>query len=626
MEVMESLIFLLLVGLSGYWLVGWCLPEMEKELRIIWGGVLGLVMATLVVFGLSSFWGLSRVTVWGGGILIFLGMRLLRKKSEKSKKKLNLKKRFYLINLLILWGIILGFIFFTALSYEADGLWASGRTVWGDWAVHLSYVNSFVEGNNFPPEYPILAYKKLVYPFWVDFSSAMLMSLGLKVEWSMAVISWLLGLGLVGILWQTMTRFLKSPRLASVGVTVGLLAGGLGFLSWLEDGLKLGLAEVLSRPIREYTHMAEYGIEFINPIFSSLLPQRSILLGWPIWLMVIIIWDRSLRQGGRKLAILSGVLSGLLMLVHPHSALALAMVVPMWWWIFWRKKANKWEYWRWWLISFMVVGGLSWLWLKEAGSMINWWRWQIGWLAKEKNLAEIAWFWLVNLGVGGVLLLGVWRDKQVAKEIKRPFLAWQGLFLIPNFLVFQPWDYDNSKFFQWWYILSIPLVIYWLDMRLKSKGKKAVLVLVIWLMTFSGSLDVWKALLVKENRIMMADAKALRLVEFVKGKTAARSVWLTGGGHLNPVAMLGGRRILKGFSGWLWSYGLDYGQREADVKKMYEGGEMIKGLLENYGVNYVLIGPDEKGEFMVEDGFYVNNHELVYSQDSYQVFKVVENY
>lgn len=125
---------------------------------------------------------------------------------------------------------------------------------------------------------------------------------------------------------------------------------------------------------------------------------------------------------------------------------------------------------------------------------------------------------------------------------------------------------------------------------------------------------------------MMADAKALKLVEFVKKETATRSVWLTGGGHLNPVAMLGGRRILKGFSGWLWSYGLDYGQREADVKKMYEGGEKIRELLENYGVDYVLIGPDEKGEFEVEDEFYINNHELVYSQDGYQVFRAAENY
>jgi len=101
---------------------------------------------------------------------------------------------------------------------------------------------------------------------------------------------------------------------------------------------------------------------------------------------------------------------------------------------------------------------------------------------------------------------------------------------------------------------------------------------------------------------------------------------LTGGGHLNPVAMLGGRRILKGFSGWLWSYGLDYWQREADVKKMYEEEEMIEKLLKNYGVDYVLIGPDEKGEFEVIDEFYINQYELVYNQEGYQIYKVTADY
>jgi hypothetical protein len=51
-----------------------------------------------------------------------------------------------------------------------------------------------------------------------------------------------------------------------------------------------------------------------------------------------------------------------------------------------------------------------------------------------------------------------------------------------------------------------------------------------------------------------------------------------------------------GWTGWLWSWGVDYTGRQRDVIAMFHGDADAPQLLRQYYVRFVVIGPAERGE------------------------------
>lgn len=81
-----------------------------------------------------------------------------------------------------------------------------------------------------------------------------------------------------------------------------------------------------------------------------------------------------------------------------------------------------------------------------------------------------------------------------------------------------------------------------------------------------------------------------------------------------------------GYRGWLWTHGIDYRQREADVINMYEGNDKSLDLIKKYGVDYVLIEQDKISDFHINQGFFISNPEqfsLAYQSPNYLVFEVM---
>ena len=59
-----------------------------------------------------------------------------------------------------------------ALTYDAAGLWAGQAYIWGDWALHLGDVTSFVYGDNFPPTNTRYAGAPLAYHYLTSITAA----------------------------------------------------------------------------------------------------------------------------------------------------------------------------------------------------------------------------------------------------------------------------------------------------------------------------------------------------------------------------------------------------------------------------------------------------------------------
>jgi uncharacterized membrane protein len=89
------------------------------------------------------------------------------------------------------------------------------------------------------------------------------------------------------------------------------------------------------------------------------------------------------------------------------------------------------------------------------------------------------------------------------------------------------------------------------------------------------------------------------------------------------VPALTGRRVVAGYPGWLWTYGLaDWAQRTADADAMLRGDPSTPALLRTYGVDYVVLGPQELMGHHASAAYWGANGRLVYSKDGYAVYRV----
>lgn len=74
------------------------------------------------------------------------------------------------------------------------------------------------------------------------------------------------------------------------------------------------------------------------------------------------------------------------------------------------------------------------------------------------------------------------------------------------------------------------------------------------------------------------------------------------------------------YRGWLWSHGHDYTALERDVARMYATADLA--LLARHGVDYVVIGPDERERWRADEQAYARRFPVVKRSPSYVVFHV----
>jgi hypothetical protein len=92
--------------------------------------------------------------------------------------------------------------------------------------------------------------------------------------------------------------------------------------------------------------------------------------------------------------------------------------------------------------------------------------------------------------------------------------------------------------------------------------------------------------------------------------------------HNSPIPTLAGRRELVGYPGWLWTYGLaDYVQKTDDDTKILQGNPAALDLVRKYGIDYVMIGPQEipRGG---NRAYWEQHGTVVYDDGEYAVYRV----
>ncbi len=510
---------------------------------------------------------------------------------------------------------------------DAGSLYAF-HTVWADYPWHTSLITSMVYSDtfSFPLANPQFLNHETHYPFLMDFLSAVLMESGLDLRSSIIIPNMLFQLAFFGLFYFLAYRLTDRKGAGMVATFMLILAG-----------FPAGLQAV--------------GIHFLNPMYAVLMPQRTALFGMAISFVVYLLLFHALcaekqettailRRTYKEL-ILAGVLIGLLPYIHAHSFMAtgfVALFLALFTVIknpFKKSVSGKILSREAVMIFVLLFVPLMLLslpqilfirtgvsqdffvffpgWTSENMAMILGFDWSSlasALLSIAKTATIIETFWAIN--VGGLLILlsfGFFKARTETRFFYLPFLL---LFFLANIVKFQPWYFDNYKLFLHWLALSAILAalaicwIYEVHEANNSPHKKLTALSIAALLIGSTVFGVVTHVNMVQHTYVVWSGEEIELAEWVRANTASDAVFLTGTAHNHPIPSLSGRQRVMGYEGWLWSQGLNGSkvvEAKRDVIEIYKGNDT---LMQDYGVDYVSVGPYERA-FARENNFEINN-------------------
>jgi hypothetical protein len=662
--MIASLLLALLVTLSGT--VATYLYDENASLgaRLCAGAALGLAALGLVSFVVASFIGLSGMAVLFSLAICCSPLALLAdantlKRINQDLTGVSTATRqlvraepktigyflFYAVVALVFWKV-----FSRAVIEDNTGLSTGLLNNFGDLPFHLSVITSFAFGNNFPPEDPTYAGVRFTYPFLSDFVSAVFVRCGADLRESMFIENYILGLAFVGLVHRWALVMLRDRLAAILTPLIVLLNGGMGWTLLFEKAgsNEGGLFGVLMDLPPSFTVIPETTWRWGNAVSALLVPQRGFLMGLPLAVIAFTQWwiatDKTRPQQAPERAkkktkpksvwheelehtrfplntrrmIAAGVAAGLLPLVHAHSfVVVMAMAGCL---------ALLQIRWREWITFFVVASAIAipqllWSTMHSAVDASSFFAWEIGWDHGQENPV---YFWLKNTGVFIPLLLAAVllkdRGYVVPRRLLIFYLPFALCFIVPNFLKMAPWIWDNIKVLYYWWLASAPLVAILLA-RLWQQGRiRSIIAAVLFVcVTLAGALDV-AGIAMRSVQYQVFDANGLRFAELIKAQTAPRSMIIHAPVHNTPV-FLTGRRSLMGYPGHIWTHGLQFVQREGEIKRIYVGMPDAEQLIKKYGIEYLVVGPQERIVTAVNDQF-ISRFQKVGEVGEYQLYKI----
>ncbi len=478
------------------------------------------------------------------------------------------------------------------------GLYTGILNAYGDLGWHVSNVTAFAQNNVWTPQNPIYSGTPLIYPFFVNYFSALLITGGFSL---VASIVWpaIILMPLLFTLFYCLCRRVVPEFKSAAAIALILFIGSGGVLGWTRIAPDLQqyhgsiTALIKHLPSHDYTGSGgdPNGYNFLNPILSLLLPERSFLFGMPLaFTVLLLLLDSRKKHSNWRALIAAGVGMGLLPLFHAHTVLALLPIIAGFFWFDTHKL--RWLY-------FVIPGAI--LGLPEVFYLLfsphtagSFFRFGPGWVATGAN-SNFFWFWFKNTGL--LLPLSL---LSMFLPIPRPakLLAAGGIvmFVISNLWLFAPWPWDNFKLLIYWLIFSLP-AIGWQAAYVLQRTPSAIvhvgLVIVIVFHVLTASVDLLKTVSPTAPSWTDWDAANVAAGQMIQKNTKPGDSVLAFPSHNSPVA-LSGRLNYLGFPGHVWSHGGSPQDREPSIIAYYQN--QVQFLPEPHP-HYVLVGPLERNRY-----------------------------
>ena len=345
--------------------------------------------------------------------------------------------------------------------------------------------------------------------------------------------------------------------------------------------------------------------EKVLPFTFYLLPLRSNLLPFAV-----------------------GILAGTLPLIHLHSLIVLFIVSAF-------LGSFSLDKWREWLafgvgVCVIAIPELVFAMSGTSNRTSEFFGWHFGW---DKGNENVIVFYIKSLGFFIPILIAALfftqqrkiedssvRNSQLTIHNYIFYLPFLACFFIANIFKLAPWEWDNIKVLIYWFIGSIPFValaiaLLWeRNFAFKLFAASCLIVL-----TFAGIADVWRVLS-KTINYQVFDKDAVAIAEQIKQKLPPKALILNAPTY-NSAVVLSGRRSLMRYTGHLSSHGIDFAERENDVKMIYNGEAVSDIFLRKYNIEYVLISPIESTELNANEAYF-SKFPVVCESGMYRVYAV----
>lgn len=566
---------------------------------------------------------------------------------------------FGLVGVLILVHLVL---ISKTFVVDAQGNIRTAIAGYGDIPLHLTQISKFAFNNMFDLSEPIFYNAKLQYPFIINLISAIFVRLFGSLQFGTLFPIMALVVANIILVFLLFKNFLRSSLLALLALYTFFLGSGFGAYSYITQAVKSGdsigqffnylTVKNISMISKWDAVYPKQNIDFGAPLSLVFLHQRPFFLGLFVFLLFLFLLLKIRQVQDRKHLIWAGILLGILPIVHTHSFVAASLVMLVF------------------LILEFVDRGLSYLkrfglifWVSIPLALI-----QLLYLLGNKtgfhsgsSFLHFRLGWMVQPTIGSVKFAGGlprvlsleflkfnWINFGVILPVflmSLIFIFWPklktvlnsawsnaffalcavSLFLAGQIVRFQPWDYDNNKILVYFQFFAAPLAIWVLAKLIKSRKTLGIAAMVLFMILSltSGILDIVPRLKVKKENIpVIFNVNAQGAASFVLNNIPANQLILTGTTHLNPVSSLAGRPVLVGYPGWLWTRGINYQEREADVKRFYSDPAANKDIVYKYGVGYVLFDPQARYDFKADQKVFDAEFLKIYSNSEYALYKI----
>lgn len=560
--------------------------------RVILGIVVGTAAWGLIGFTLATLVKDMTLPIVIGSLIVTLFLPLVFGYKSILKRDLgNPTVCLSTIGYYIILAFVLAFILRTGFR-EMDGAYFTSYVDnYSDSTLHTGIITGFTEGKNYPPEHPDFAGTRLTYPLLFDFTTAMLVKLGVPLATAYYFQHLLFLLVIVYLLDHFAYMFSGNRVVGYLTPILVLLSGGLGFVVFFKELINFrgSLGEFLMQLPHEYTIYGD-NLKWGSAIVNWFIPMRSLLLGVPLVLIIVSWWWQRIQANKTNFKLMwgAGFVTALLPLAHGHSYIVVLLLAGLLSLMFLNKK----DWVRFYLPAIILalpqVYAVS---MDSQTSITTFFGWLPGWM---KGSTNFFWFWILNLGAFlPLLIIGLIKPGVMGKSQKLFYLPILSLFILPNIFRLAPWEWDNTKIFLYFCIFSAPIVAMTLVniWNWSKKGQVFAGALFV-VLTLSGLLDVFHVAVASNNWVIW-DRDALEMGTLIQQNTPPRSIILVAP-HINHPVLLSGRQAFMGYSGRLWTHGLSYYDREQEVKRMYTEGKGARDLFARSGINYILLGDGER--------------------------------
>ena len=458
-----SCLFIFLFAASGICISETVFSEKRFVDRLWLGLVLGLLLLTwlpsLFAFGI----GFTLTAQWLSAAAVLVidlvcGWLLFRRRKQHAAVFCSLRNEHVML-MFAIPTVLIGFILLnTHILYpHADGsLWV-GQVTYGDLAMHLGFITSIAEQSVFPPQYSIFPGHALNYPFLCETSGASLYLLGASVRMAYLLTAGYAYLVLVLGVYRFMKQWLKKNNRAVLASVLFFFGGGFGFFYFFDlsknGGVLSSLLGTAGQTVSQTlldgfyqtpTNIPALGLRWVNIIVDMLIPQRATLFGWAFLFPCLYLLHGFAFERKQKNVVMLGILAGLLPLIHTHSFLTLGIISAVY--CISDLIAVRFEKDR--LLSWLLYASIAcvlaapqlFLFSFRQAAESSLVRFHLNW----GNFTDsYLWFYIKNMG--WIFLLMPFAFLVLPKRDKRIYGGVLAVWLISEFLEFQPNDYDNNK-------------------------------------------------------------------------------------------------------------------------------------------------------------------------------------